>query len=142
MAGLELEDEMPAMPETWDPEPHKREYFTHAVTGDRAYKVIREGRWCVRWDRPNDPSFRVFKPDDWVPLRQAHPISDAHAGQIAHAADRQLCISIGLHGAAEKDWLSLSEEQRIAWMRVGPQRNPLRKALWEAVMSALAPEMG
>lgn len=134
-------DPAPAeLPREWDPNPGKRVYYAHRQTGDYGWLVRREGKDCVKLDRPGVDEIRSFEnPSDWIPKDDPKPLQPAHLAQVAFAADKQLCLILGgeLRSFSKKDWLDLSQEQRRAWIEKGPKNHPDRKALYEAITKAL-----
>lgn len=124
-------------PADWDPNPAERSYFSHHVTGDVGWLVKREGKDVIKLDRPGVDEIRTFNIGEWLPKSENRPLQPAQLAQIAFMADKQYCLATGDYKRAKTEWLSLSQEQRRAWIEKGPQVDPVRKALYEAVMGAL-----
>lgn len=120
----------------WDPDPQDREYFRERGTGQLGWRVERDGKAAIRLDRVAQ---EIIVPLDgnWVPDHDVKELSVAQLGQICFDADRSLCRFIGLQQNSRVAWVDLSDDQRIAWMRSGPSKHPLRKKLWEAIHGAL-----
>lgn len=137
----ELDEDVPAEPEPlpahWDPLPHERTYFRHHYTGDLGWMVRRDGGDSIRLDRPNQEIIRPYRSGEWLPQKEVRQMTEMQMAQIAFEADRALCRFIGEHERANREWLSVKEEKRIAWMRQGPASPLIRRAMWEAVMGAL-----
>lgn len=123
--------------EHWDPADHEKIYYRHTTTGDLGWLVRREGRDCIRFDRPSHEMVRVFKEDEWIAEREHRPLTKYQLTQIAFEADKKLCFFLGLHSEARRDWLSLRDEDRIRWAEKGPPPRGGRRELWQAVMASL-----
>lgn len=119
-----------------DPEPHQREWFTHVRTGDRGYKVLRDGKDCIRLDRPNEEIVKAFAESEWNADREHRPLSVAQMARLAFEADKQLCFFLRLRLKSLKEWESLSDRERMWWMERGPQ-DPARKELYESIFGGL-----
>lgn len=122
---------------SWEPKEHEKRYYRHRSTGDRAYLVRRDGNDCLRLDRPHQEMIRKLD-DNWQPDDDHRPVTRAALGRIAFEADRHLCQALGLHENARKEWATLSQEQKLAWMNDGPTTQP-RRGLWEALTDYLRP---
>jgi hypothetical protein len=130
----ELEDE-----ENWDPALQERQYHRSRQTGERGYMVRRKGTDFIRLDRPQQEILRPFRESEWIPDVEHRPFTKAQVAQVCFEADRKLCFFLGLHDKAKKEWLSLSDEHRIGWMKRGPLTPPIRHEQWRAIMTALEP---
>lgn len=119
-----------------DPEPHQREWYTHARTGDRGWKVIRGGKDYIKLDRPNEEIARPFQESDWMRDNEIRPLTVAMVARIAFEADRQLCFYMRQRLKASKEWEALSDRERLWWMERGP-RDPVRAELYAGVFSAM-----
>lgn len=121
----------PALPDNWDPPAHRRKYVRSTRTGDLGYFVRRDGKDCIRLDRPSEEIVKAYTgQQDWVDEQAARPISDHQMGRVCFEADRALCLALGLHGDARREWISLTDAQRIHWMKEGPDDHPRRRALY------------
>lgn len=121
----------------WDPPEHERQYFRSAQTGDRGWMVRRGGKDTIKLDRKAEVIERTFFPGDWV--EESPDVPDFTAIQIAQVtfeADKALCRQMGDAKKAKREWLNLSDDQRIQWMNEGPVE-PRRKKLYAAVKKAL-----
>lgn len=123
----------------WDPGPGEREWFSHAVNGDRGWKVFRGGKPFIHMDRPQQKMERPFREGEWTPDLERRPLTRFAITNTAFEADRTLCRHLGLHDKANKDWLSLTTEQRIEWMERGPKMPDVRAELYAAIMDVLRP---
>ena len=121
----------------WDPEPHEKQWFQDAMTGDRGWLVRREGKDCIRLDRPNMDHWRPYKQGEWKPLKEHRPFSRGQITQVAFVADRMLLKIRGDHDLAKKTWGDITDDQRRRWIQHGPEQDPLRRKLYEAIMSVL-----
>lgn len=121
----------------WEPEERERTWYRHLRTGDRGYMCRQAGRQMVRYDRPQDPhAIEPYNPSVWTIDREHRPMTPLQATQVAYAADQRLCEVLGLHGK-KKEWISLPEKVRIAWMKLGPKQPPIRGALYKAIRKEL-----
>lgn len=127
----------------WDPAPEEREYYTHRQTGDFGWLVRRDGEMVIKLDRPGLDELRHFKKADqdeaslWTKKIDVRPLQPAHLAQIAFAADRQLCMCLGLFDQVKLEWIDLSPEKKRAWIEKGPKTNENRRKLYEAIMGAV-----
>ena len=112
----------------------QRSYYRHIESGEKGYRVSRDGRDFIKIDRPGDPVERVFRAADWLPEIEVRPMPPMALARIAWAADRELRTALGILGG--KDWINLPERERIAWMQEGPSEPP-RRALYDAIMGEL-----
>lgn len=122
----------------WEPTPAERIWYSHILTGDRGYFIRRDGKDCIRLDRPTDPYAVKQLTADWQKDETWRPITQAQRAQVAFEADRALARALGLHKESERSWINLKDEERIAWVNNGPmrkERDP-RQKLWEAIMEA------
>ncbi|MDX2253275.1 MAG: hypothetical protein NW202_13400 [Nitrospira sp.] len=138
----EIEDHPP---EGWeseaerDPPEHLRVWFRSTKDGQLGYMVKRDGRDHIRLDRPGEEIVKPFKADLWQPEHQVRKMAHAQTVQIAFEADRQLCKALGDFQRASKEWQSLKDEERIAWMRHGPKGPRVRVELYRAIIDTLRP---
>lgn len=116
----------------------RRRYFRSVTTGDRAYLVEKDGKTCIQLDRPNEEIIRPFHESQWIEEKGDLPLAIGQVAQVAFEADRKLCQFLGLHDKSRKEWASLLDKQRIAWMKEGPAE-PMRQRLWDAIMGAMEP---
>lgn len=123
----------------WDPEEGEETWYRHHQTADRGFLCKRAGREMIRYDRPNDPTAIVpFDPLKWVVDKEHRPLTSMACAQVAQAADSVLCRALGLYDKAGKEWLSLGEKTRLAWMRQGPKNPAIRRKLYIAIRAVLA----
>lgn len=96
----------------------------------------------LRLDRPNEEILRPLKGNaEWILDRDHRPLTKYQVAQICFEADRKLCFALGLHDNARKEWIGLTDNQRIAWMETGPQTPPIRGNVYKAIRKELAPIM-
>lgn len=127
-------------PPEWDPEPRERVYYRNTMTGDRGYLVRRGGRDVIRLDRPNEEIIHTLSPAQWRVDKEHRPLTDMQLAQVAYAADERLCFFLGEHDPSRKDWIDLSDKERIRWMRKGAPPDPrVRQVLWHKIMETLRP---
>lgn len=125
-------------PDNWDPPDHERTYYRHTMTGDLGWLVRRDGKDYIKYDRPSHIMERPFRDQDWIAEREHRPLTRLQLAQVAFEADKRLCFFLGLHDQSRREWLSLKDEQRIAWSSAGPPNKGGRQELYQAVMAALA----
>lgn len=121
-----------------DPPKAEREWFSHKQSGDRGYKVIREGKEHIRLDRPMEEITYPFNPSMWDPDEQYRPMSVAQIAQVAFEADRKLCFWLGVPDQSKKEWASLTDKQRQFWMTEGPKQTQ-RKELYAGIFASQRP---
>src|SRR5262245_19057305 len=94
------------LPLDFDPPAHEREYFRQASSGDRGYLVRRDGKDCIRLDRPEQelifPLSGQWKRDEYGSLYLHDQIA-----QVAFNADRGMCALLGLHAESRLQWREL-----------------------------------
>lgn len=120
----------------WDPKPDERTYYRSTGDGQRGYLVRREGKDCIRLDRPME---ELIRPLDgmWQKDAEVYPVSPHQAAKIAFVADCALCSVIGEHVAAKREWLNMSEKKRIEFMQEGPGDDSVRDELFFAITGVL-----
>lgn len=122
-----------------DPAPEDRAYFREKTTGEIGYVVTRNGQEVIRLDGPVE-TIRV-KDFRWEPRPTAQPLKKAWVGQVCFEADRGLARFIGMPGQVHLKWHELRDVERTRWMESGPQKNPLRRKLWQAIQAAFREEV-
>jgi hypothetical protein len=106
--------------------------------GQRGHVIqMEDGRLGVQLDRVAEKL--VFPLDErgqeWI-LETVSRLQPMQAARVAYAADRELRMAHGEYGA--KDWMSMSEPDRVAWMQRGaPVADNDRRALYEAIKLVL-----
>lgn len=110
-----------------------RQYYRHVQEGQRGYLVERDGKKYIRLDRPNEVMERIFREHEWQLDREARPLNQHQVGRVAFEADKAACIALGEHDDSRREWASLTESKRLAWMASGPPPGP-RKELFDAIM--------
>jgi hypothetical protein len=120
-----------------EPPEHERVYYRHVSTSDMAYAVTKEGKPYIKYDRPNEERVLPFNPSNWIAVDTYRPIPEAQLVQVAFEADKRLCLLLGYHDLARREWIGLTETQRIKWMRHGPQVPPVRQRLFQAIKDVL-----
>lgn len=122
-----------------DPTPDRRTYYRNVATGDRGYMVQRHGADHIRFDRPGSDMTRLFKTDEWVLEKQSRQIPAHEVAQVAFAADRRLCRLLGKLQESRKDWIDLSDTERVRWVKEGPRvpADSMRAQVWRAIVNAM-----
>lgn len=103
-----------------------------------------DGSRRVRLDRPHDPNaHKPYDPGVWERHVVEKHMLPMQVAQVAHAADRALCLFVGRHELVGKDWGMLTEQERIEWMDEGPdpEDDPVRAKLFAFVKDALKGEL-
>lgn len=111
----------------------ERIYFRHVREGQRGYKVTRDGREYIRLDRPAEEILLPFRESEWLLDRETRPLNKWLVARVAFEADKVLCEGLGEHPESRREWASVVEDKRIAWMAHGPPPGP-RKELFDAIM--------
>ena len=120
----------------WDPLPNDRIWFRNRKTGDRGYKVRRDGVEMIRLDRGSQEI--ILKMAEFDPDHERRPINRGQLAIVAFEADRALCRALGKHKQAAKQWPSLSEEERRTWLTTGPTSSLIRKQLFKSINDLLS----
>jgi hypothetical protein len=121
----------------FEPKEHERTWYRHATTGDRGYSCRRGGKECIRYDRPNIDHTVLHRPHDWIPDNTPMKIPEAQLVQVAFDADRKLCLLLGRYDLAKREWIGLTDDQKIKWMRQGPQTPQVRRKMYLGIMDVL-----
>ena len=126
----------------WEPEPEDREWFRNRQTGELGYKVIRDGINKIRKDRPMEDLCTPFSDTQWKPEEERRPLTEHQLARIAFAADKEMCVFLGLHERSRQEWLSMSESAKFGWVKEGPAgedgSTPERVMLFESILEGLA----
>jgi hypothetical protein len=122
--------------DNFDPPEYERMYFRHEKTGDLGYIVRRGGKDMIRMDRPNEELIRPMG-QSWLPEKEARKMNRSQVAQVAFEADKRLCLFLGDGERARREWASLSDRERIAWMNRGPKSPLPRLRLYRSIMTAL-----
>jgi hypothetical protein len=120
----------------------ERVWYRHGITGTRGYIVQQEGKDCIRHDTP---AMEIIVPmtQDWRLDADVRQLSDFHVAQVAFEADKKLCLFLGLHDLARRDWMRLSDEERQTWIRGRVfKKSADRQRLHDAVREAMRPLAG
>lgn len=122
--------------ENWDPSPAERTYYRRKTDHQLGWMVRREGKDCIRLDRAAQDLIEKLD-GKWELHENRRPLGIGNLAQICFEADKALCRFLGMQKEARANWVDLSDDMRIAWMRKGPVRDPLRRALYVAIKAAL-----
>jgi hypothetical protein len=113
----------------------EKEYYRHSERGDLGWLVEKEGHLMIQLDRPGE-QLVAYSPQMWVLDTHVAHLSRLQIATVAYAADMQLAYHTGV--GKRKEWLNLTEDQRIEWMRNGPPvAHVLRRRVYLAVLEAL-----
>lgn len=124
-------------PDHWDPKPDERVWYRSQQTGDRAYFVRRDGRDCVRLDRPGEEIIRKLNEAEWMRDDDYRPYTRHQVAMLLWTLDRGLLRMMGRQNEGKAEWATLPEEKRIQFMKDGPADASLRSELWSACMGVL-----
>lgn len=120
----------------------EREWFTEVTTGERGYKIKRDGREVIRYDRgPNSPEVD-FDKGRWVP--QKDPERKLTATQVAfvlHQADLALAKVLNDPDGDQRQWLSMPGSAQTAVFVNPPAGRKMRTRLWAYMRSAFKPHL-
>lgn len=118
-----------------DPDADK-EWYRNSSDGQSGYLVVRDGKKFIRLDRPNEEILKRFD-STWVPRNDYRTLQRGQVARIAFEADRVLCMELGDHEKARREWASLPDEIRMGWVEHGPNREvyPIRSKQWRLIMS-------
>ncbi len=122
----------------WDPAPAEREWYSHRHSGDRGYKVRRNGQDYIRLDRPAEEIVHPFKEHVWEPDQEYRPMTVAQVAQVAFEADKRLCFYLGKHELSRREWVGLTDKQKQFWMQKGPSETQ-RKELYAGIFASQRP---
>ena len=123
----------------YEPAHHDRKWYRSTKTGDRGYYFRRAGQDMIRYDRPMEVIEVPFNRGFWVADQESRPMTMAQVTQVAFDADNRLCKLLGMHEQARRQWLDLSDDDRIKWMDEGPSNSRMREDLYKAVMTVMKP---
>lgn len=116
-----------------------KQWYRSSSDGELGWRVERGGHQYIQLNRPNEEILRPWSGGaNWVPEVEHRPINKSQLGKVCFSADQELCRALGLHDPARKEWASLSDKERIAWMEKGP-KSEIRSALWQAIHHILDP---
>lgn len=122
-----------------DPTPDRRVYYKSVATGDRGYMVRRHGADHIKLDRAGVDQTRLFHAEEWTLEAQSRQLPAHEVAQVAFAADRRLCKVLGKLQESRKEWIDLSNEERVRWVKEGPRvpADSMRAQVWRAVVNAM-----
>ena len=128
--------EAPVEQADWNPPDNKRTYYRRSTDGQLGWLVRRAGRQMIRLDRP-DEQIRALVDGEWVPDREHRPLNRGQVAQVCFAADRALCLALGLHKEAKREWIELRQEDKKVWLHEGPPTPKVRSVVFERIRDAL-----
>ncbi len=105
------------------------------MTGDRGYIIMVDGEKWAKYDRgPQGPQL-PYRESDWIEIESNTPMSLMQLAEIAYLTCNRYWYYAQNHAKARRKWDTLREEERIHWMKNGPQDETARK-FYLAVMTA------
>lgn len=126
-----------------EPHEHERVFYRHRDTGELAYLVRLDGKAKLRLNRPGETVLKAMS-EMWVKEEAArYDIAPMQRAKVTFAADRELCLLLGLPTLARRDWQMLRDQQRIAWMQNGPEptgdptKDRVRHQVWKRLSATL-----
>jgi hypothetical protein len=142
--------------------PRQRRWYRRLSDGQLAWLVTDEDEDDSVWDRDEEffPHMRLDRASECIRIRvplnadgdvpplingwnkatERRPLTRGQVAQIVFDADRRLCFFFGVTDASRREWVSLSEQQRMEWTRKGP-KSGLRKKLWESIFEVFKDEL-
>lgn len=127
-----------------EPKAHERVFYRHRDTGELAYLVKLDGKLKLRMNRPGETILKAFSEELWVKEEAArYDLAPMQRAKVAFAADKELCMLLGLPTLARRDWLKMRDHERIAWMSNGPEptgdpvKDRARHRVWRQLSQAL-----
>ncbi len=115
-----------------------RARYRHVMTGDSGYLIEVDGVQRMQYDRgPTGHQESVkYNPSDWKLEEDPKPLTAHQLGQIAFECDTALCRIAGVGPRDRKQWLSMRDLDRIAWIANGPPKSDMmRRMMFELVQS-------
>lgn len=110
----------------------ERQWYRRKSDGQRGYL---HAPGVVRLDRPSQVLLEPIG-HSWTPEINQKPLTKFQAAQVCFSADVQLCRALGVP-LKTKEWMSLTDEQRIDFADKGPDEPAIRAVVYERVKSAL-----
>lgn len=117
----------------YEPTPSERQWYRSASTSDRGWLVRRDGMSFIRLDRPSQELLRPFRDHDWIAEVEHRPLTPHQVSEVCFAADRALCKVLGMHDLARKEWMTLTDRERIDFTANGPGGEPRRRSAYLAL---------
>lgn len=132
---------VPGEPEyasNYDPPENERMYFRSTNDSQLGWLVIREGKQAMKLDRAAQDLWKVYRPGEWIPEKEARPLTRMQVAAAAYEFDQKLALLFGRYDEKRTPWPSLREETRIQFMQNGPASPPaVRKDVYRAIMAAM-----
>jgi hypothetical protein len=117
-------------------DPPRKRWYRSKRDGQLGYMVERHGREMIKLDRPAQDLVEPFNSSMWEPVSADRPVTRQQVARIAFEADRALCRMLAIHGESRKEWIGLSDKDRIAWVANGPPADPpIRRRFYEHVVA-------
>lgn len=120
----------------WEPKPSERTYYRSSADGQRAYIVRRNDEEVLRLDRPGEEIIRKLD-STWRPDAQTYLASPHQVAKVAFVADCALAAILGEHAASRREWINVKEQERIRFMKEGPDAGNIRDKLFTAITKCL-----
>lgn len=138
-SGPNKDDFSDIAPKQQDPVESEKIWYRHRMDGQRGFLVERDGKHFIKLDRPNEEILKPWSEStkrQWIPDVEARGLQPAQIGRIAFEADKQLCLEMGDHDRARREWPSLPDRVRQAFIERGPdpEMYPERHMQWTAIM--------
>lgn len=123
------------------PEQLERRWVRHGESGQLGSIIEEDGKLFVELDRfsASKAHNRIpYRPKEWMHEEPPPLLTEQMVAHIQFVADVELCRNLGLFKLASRQWESLKDEQRIQWVKEGPdpERHPARARLYQAIKIA------
>ena len=124
--------------------PDERLWYRNRRTGDLGYLEERDGKTVIHLDRigDDDANIRPFVESDWQPEEIRRPLTCHQVAILTWESDKNLCRMLGRGHESRKEWLSLSDADRMQWMSFGPEDGGIRDRLYDAITDSLKGDTG
>lgn len=104
--------------------------------GQLGYLVRHDGEMKVKLDR-SEVILKPFNQHQWRDAEDIRALTPMQAARVAYEADRAYRLATGTQPSLAKEWISLKDEERIAWTRTPNDLGERRKQLREAILSVV-----
>lgn len=127
-----------ALKEDYTPTPDERVWYRRASDGQKGYFCRRGGKDYILLDRPMEEVLLPFRKREWISDSQTRPLTKAQVAFIAFEADKAMCQVLGQFELARRDWQMLRDQERLDFIKDGPDATGPRALQWRALMGYLS----
>lgn len=117
----------------------ERRWVRSVKSGDLAEVIVKDGKPFVVYPGRQGQADIPFRDGDWVDEEKPRKVTEMQCAEIAWAADQKLQYFMGERVRAKKEWLALTDDERIAYTKKGPKMPVIRRILWKLIMRATEP---